>query len=201
MRVFIAVEFKDEVKRYLKDVQDVVKLTTYNGNFTHYDNFHLTVKYIGEIYNGEYEDLCQCVDDICDRILPFSIKIGDIGFFNKKSTNIVWVGISRNKEKILKLHRYTDQITNDMGFAPELRKFRPHVTIGKKVIFSDFGFTSRLPFYDEKITVDRITIMESSRIDGILTYTPLYSKKLGEKSSKPFENYDKLDGCIFNFGQ
>ncbi len=201
MKVFIAIEFKDNVKRYLKDVQDIVKLTAYNGHFTHYDNFHLTVKYMGNIYNGEYEKLCQCVDDICENSSPFSMKIGDIGFFNKKSTNIVWVGITQGKDSIMKLHRLTDRVSNEAGFAPELRKFRPHVTIGKKVVFNDFGFTSRLPFFDEEIEVSRITIMESSRFDGMLTYTPLYSKKLGEKSSQSFENYDKLAGCIFNFGQ
>lgn len=199
MRVFIAIEFKDNVKRYLKDVQDIVKLTTVNGHFTHYDNFHLTVKYIGQIYSGEFDKLCQCVDDICESSSPFSIKIGDIGFFNKRTTNIVWVGITKGKEKIMNLHKKTDRITNKANFQPELRKFRPHVTIGKKVLFNDYGFSQRLPFFDEEIEVKRITIMESSRIDGVLTYTPLYSRELGEVSEQPLENYDKLAGCIFNF--
>lgn len=179
MRVFIAVEFEDNVKRYLKDVQDIVKSTTYNGHFTHYTNFHLTIKYIGEIYNGEYEKLCQSVDDICSDTTPFSIKIGDIGFFNKKTTNIIWVGVTKGKEPLMRLHRKTDKITNDLGFEPEIRKFRPHITLGKKVIFSNGHYTNGLPLFNEEIPVKKLTIMQSSRIDGVLTYTPLYSQTLG----------------------
>lgn len=176
MRVFIAVEFEDHVKRYLKEVQDIVKTTTYSGNFTHYRNFHLTVKYIGQIYNGEYEELCQCVDDICSETAPFSIKIGDIGFFNKKTKNIVWVGITRGKEAVMKLHKTTDKVTNRSGFAPELRKFKPHVTVGKKVVFSNSGLSNELPYLNEEIPVTRLTLFESHNVQGVLTYTPLYSQ-------------------------
>jgi len=127
MRVFIAIEFEDLVKRYLKDVQDIVKTTTYNGNFTHYTNFHLTIKYIGEIYNGEYEEICQCIDDICSVTSPFSIKIGDIGYFHKKTGNIVWVGVTDGKDKLKSLFRKTNKETVLSGFNSEDRKYRPHI--------------------------------------------------------------------------
>ena len=186
MRVFIAIEFEDEVKRYLKEVQDIVKTTTYSGNFTHYKNFHLTVKYIGEIYNGEYQELCHCIDDICKNTAPFSIKIGDLGFFNKKTTNIVWVGVTRGREDYVKLHKRTDKETNRSGFAPELRKFRPHVTIGKKVVFNSAAVAGGLPYYNKEIEIKKLTLFQSHRVDGVLTYTPLYSQFLtGEKAWVP----------------
>ena len=186
MRVFIAIEFEDQVKRYLKEVQDIVKTTTYNGNFTHYKNFHLTVKYIGEIYNGEYQELCSCIDDICSNIAPFSIKIGDLGFFNKKTTNIVWVGITRGKEFFARLHKKTDKITNRSGFPPELRKFRPHITIGKKVVFNNRVGVGGLPYFNEEIQIKKVTLFQSHRVDGVLTYTPLYSQFLsGETVVEP----------------
>lgn len=181
MRVFIAVEFEDEVKRYLKEVQDIVKTTTYNGHYTYYKNFHLTVKYIGEIYNGEYQELCDCIDDICSKTPPFSIKIGDLGFFNKKTTNIVWVGVTRGKDHFIKLHKTTDKITNLSGFPPEMRKFRPHITIGKKVVFNNGRVALGLPYYKEEITVKKLTLFQSHRVDGVLTYTPLYSQFLSGK--------------------
>ena len=195
MRVFIAVEFEDRVKQYLKEVQDIVKTTTYNGNFTHYKNFHLTIKYIGEIYNGEFQELCHCIDDICSATSPFSIKLGDIGFFNKKTTNIVWVGIVKGKEQVMRLHKRTDRETNRSGFAPELRKFRPHVTVGKKVIFCNGAMTNRLPIFTEEIPVAKLTLFQSSRIDGVLTYTPLYSQFLTggqHEYSKQTSKYEQI---------
>ncbi|MDC0558977.1 RNA 2',3'-cyclic phosphodiesterase [Candidatus Izimaplasma bacterium] len=179
MRVFIAIEFDDIVKRYLRDVQDVVKHSTLKGNFTYYGNFHLTIKYIGTIYNGEYEDICQVVDDICQNTSPFSIKVGDIGFFNKKNTNIVWVGITKGKDYIKRLFQVTERESTESGFEPELRKYRPHITIGKKVEFGRGGYQNGLPYYNEEIKVTKLTLFESSRIDGVLTYTPLYTQTLG----------------------
>ena len=179
MRVFIAIEFEDIVKRYLKNVQDIVKTTTYSGNFTNYNNFHLTIKYIGEIYNGEYEEITNCLDDVCSNISPFSIKIGDISFFNKRMTNIVWVGVTEGKDILKNIFRKVEKEIVSSGFHPELRKYRPHVTIGKKVIFSNGTYTNGLPLFNEKIKVTKLTLMESSRVDGVLTYTPLYSQLLG----------------------
>ncbi len=110
---------------------------------------------------------------------PFSIKIGDIGFFNKRTTNIVYVDVTRGKDILMRLHKLTDKETNNSGFKPELRKFRPHVTIGKKVVFSNGTYTNGLPLLKGEIEVTKLTLMESSRIDGVLTYTPLYSQILG----------------------
>lgn len=176
MKVFIAIEFEDEVKRYLKEVQDIVKTTTVSGNFTHYTNFHLTLKYIGNIYNGEYEELCQCIDDVCSETSPFFIKIGDIGVFQKKNNSIVWVGVTEGKTKLQRLFKRIETEVVASGFDAEERKYRPHVTIGKKVVFANGTYTNGLPYHNEPIPCARLTLFESHRVDGVLTYTPLYSK-------------------------
>lgn len=174
MRVFYAIEFSDDIKRYLKDVQDVVKSTTVSGRFTHYGNFHLTLKYIGNIYNGEYEELCQVLDDVASSIKPFSIKIGDLGAFHKKNSSIIWVGVTTGKTSLKRLYRKLESELTTSGFEADNRKYRPHITIGKKVTFSNGSFTSEMPYYDHDITVSHITLFQSHRVDDVLTYTPLY---------------------------
>ena len=176
MRVFIAVEFDDDIKRYLKQVQDIVKTTTVSGNFTHYSNFHLTLKYIGNIYNGEYEELCQCIDDACSRTAPFSIRIGDIGAFHKKNSSILWVAVTEGRSELKRLFERIETEVVESGFEPENRKYRPHITIGKKIVFSNGSFTNGLPYYDRDIPVTGLTLYQSHRVDGVLTYTPLYRR-------------------------
>jgi len=178
MRVFYAVEFHDDVKRFLKDVQDIVKTTTVSGNFTHYTNFHLTLKYIGNIYNGEFEELCQCLDDVALHTAPFSIRVGDIGVFHKKNSSILWVGITKGKQKLKSVFDRLEHEVVTSGFEADNRKYRPHVTLGKKVVFSEGSFTNGLPYYDHDIMVKTITLFQSHRIDGVLTYTPLYRASL-----------------------
>lgn len=178
MRVFYAIEFQDDVKRYLKDVQDIVKSTTVCGNYTHYTNFHLTLRYVGNIYNGEFEELCQVLDDVSGQTTPFRLRIGDIGVFNKKNKSIVWVGVTKGKRPLKDLVHELEKEIVLSGFEPEARKYRPHVTLGKGVIFSGGSFTNGLPYYDKDIEVQAITLFQSHRVDGVLTYTPLYRSVL-----------------------
>lgn len=184
MRVFIAIEFNDPIKQYLKTVQDIVKTTTVSGNFTHYSNFHLTLKYLGNIYNGEYDDLCQCIDDISKQISNFSIKIGDIGAFHKKNSSILWVGITEGKEQLKRLYTIIEREVTNSGFDPDERKYRPHITLGKKVVFSGGSFTNGLPYFNDSIECTRLTLFESHRVDGVLTYTPIYSKEFTKQDEE-----------------
>lgn len=178
MRVFYAIAFSDDIKQYLKDVQDIVKRTTVNGNFTRYRNFHLTLKYIGNIYNGEYEELCQVLDDVASSAKPFTLRIGDIGAFHKKNSSILWVGVTHGKKALKQLYKKLESELVLSGFEAEQRKYRPHITIGKKVVFSGGSFTNDLPYYDHDILVGSITLFQSHRVDGVLTYTPLYQVSL-----------------------
>jgi 2'-5' RNA ligase len=178
MRVFYAIELADDIKQYLKDVQDIVKSTAVSGNFTHYQNFHITLKYIGNIYNGEYEELCQVMDDIATSIKPFSIRIGDLGAFHKKNSSILWVGVTSGRAALKNLYNQLESEVATSGFEADNRKYRPHITIGKKVILSNGSFTTKMPYYDHDITVKQITLFQSHRVEGVLTYTPLYRVNL-----------------------
>lgn len=177
MRVFYAIEFEDKVKRYLKDVQDVIKSTTYSGNYTHYKNFHLTIKYVGNIYNGEYEELTAIMDDVCEHVKPFTIRIGDLGAFHKKNSSILWVGVTHGKDNVKSLYNKLESEIVESGFEADHRKFRPHVTLGKKIVFNNGALAEDLPYFNEDIVCTKLTLFQSHRIDGVLTYTPLYQKE------------------------
>jgi len=181
MRVFIGIEFDEPIKQYLKDVQDVVKTTTISGEFTLYSNFHLTLKYIGQINNNEFDELCDCIDDVSKDISPFYVKINDIGVFHKKNSSIVFVGVQDPFNSLKRLYTKLEQTIIEAGFDPDERKYRPHITLGKKVVFRSGNFTNELPYYHNDIRCTKITLFESHRVNGVLTYTPIYIRKLQEQ--------------------
>ena len=49
MRIFIAIEFSNKIKNILHNIQEIVKENSISGKFTDKDNFHLTIRFIGEI--------------------------------------------------------------------------------------------------------------------------------------------------------
>lgn len=178
MRVFIGFEFDNNVKEYLNSIQQIIKPTTFKGNFTRFDNFHLTTKYIGHVSEDEIDLLEDIIDEVSELVTAFDIKINGLGSFDKKHSSIIWVGILKGKEYLSKVFQKIERKTVEAGFEREVRKYRPHITLGKKVVFSKHSNTEYIPSYDEIVHFNRITLFESSRIDGELTYIPIYSSEL-----------------------
>ncbi len=48
MRLFYAITFEETVRRRLSDIQNALRTQTMRGNFTLFDNLHLTLVFIGE---------------------------------------------------------------------------------------------------------------------------------------------------------
>ena len=178
VRVFIGIEFETEVKEYLHSIQSIIKPGTVKGEFTSLDNFHLTTKYIGHVTDEEIDMLEDIIDEVCEELNHFDIKINGLGSFEKKHSSIMWVGILRGKEYLSKLFQKIERKTVQAGFERETRRYRPHITLGKKIVFSKHSNTEYIPSYDEVLHIDKITLFESSRITGELTYTPIYSNYL-----------------------
>jgi 2'-5' RNA ligase len=177
MRVFIGIEFNQEVKEYLNGVKEIVKENIKGGDFTHFDNYHLTLRYIGNIYGDEQELLEEVLDKVSTKVESFDITIGDIGSFGKGHTSIVWVGVLKGRNKLGKLYHTIEEELYFNGFDKEGRKYNPHITIGKKIRLNGHGGGYLEP-YSGIIKVQTITLFHSHRVNGVLTYTPIYRKDL-----------------------
>ena len=67
MRIFTAVEFDGKIKEYLKEVQADIEKFSRRGNFTDENNFHLTVKFIGEVSRGDLDNIIEGVNAAAAR--------------------------------------------------------------------------------------------------------------------------------------
>ncbi|MDZ7834356.1 MAG: 2'-5' RNA ligase family protein [Alkalibacterium sp.] len=65
MRVFIAVEIDEEVKNELARVQKNLGMFVSRGNYTDRNNFHVTLRFIGDADEKEINRLKQVVDASC----------------------------------------------------------------------------------------------------------------------------------------
>lgn len=178
MRVFIGIEFNDKEKEYLHKIKEIIRPNTISGEYTSYSNFHLTIKYIGKISDDDLEVLMEVIDDVSYKIKPFYLKFGELGSFDRKHSSIVWMGFQNGKSSLTTLFKHIESKTVSEGFEEEGRKYRPHVTMGKKVVFNGNTVTELLPSHPDSIEVKYITLFESHRVNGVLTYTPIYRKEL-----------------------
>lgn len=180
MRVFFAVEFTDSVKSYLQTIQQEVKKVSRAGNFTLFDNFHLTLRFIGESGPSSRKKLMQAVDAAACRTEPFRISLQGLGHFPRGGKHIIWVGIAACPQ-LNNLYNCLEEELAARGVPREQRAYAPHITLGREVVldkaFSDI--TASVMLKGLTVPVDRISLMQSTRIDNRLKYLPIYSKELG----------------------
>jgi RNA 2',3'-cyclic 3'-phosphodiesterase len=177
LRVFIAIEFDKSIKEYLFTKQMHLKEYAAKGNFTIQENFHLTLNFIGESSPQQIEKLKEVIDTAIVNVLPFKLVLDKPGQFSKGNTKIIWVGTKKSNE-LDSMYGDLSKSLEQYGFKKDERGLSPHITLGREVVLkADFAeIIKAIHLTPEEISVDKLSLMESARVNGILKYIPIYTK-------------------------
>lgn len=178
-RVFIAIEFSENIKNYLNQIQQIVSSNSSSGNFTHKENLHLTLKFIGEVKIDIIDKIENCIDITALNQNCFQLYFDRLGQFPRGNKSIVWIGLKPNK-LLDKLNLTIETSLDKIGIKKEERSFTPHITLGRQAALNEsFHLISeKISILNDPILVDKITLMESTRINENLKYVPIYTKSL-----------------------
>ena len=161
MRLFIGIKIDNKALQKIDNIQKLLYNDGIRGNFTSKNLCHLTLAFLGEIEEYKVSELIDIISSID------SSKLKEIKFLNIELMNqILILKVLKTKE----LDAYHTALTNELlahGFNFNYKSFFPHVTLvreSNKDYNKEFIFTSE---------VTKITLFESKRINGVLTYTPL----------------------------
>jgi len=171
MRLFIAINFSDETKSRLLKAIDGLKAISQKGNFTRPDNLHLTLVFIGECQPKQLPAIQEVIDSV--TIKPFTLTFDCMGKFAKDGGDICWISLKKSDT----LQVFQKTLNNGLvskGFFIEQRHYKPHITLGREVVLkAELGTVE--PFSQE---VDSIDLMKSEYVNGKLTYSKIYTKKI-----------------------
>lgn len=173
MRVFISVPFSEKNKKELREIQKIVKKKSKGGRFSDPENFHLTLKFIGEMDEENLEDVKRELRSLTWKIPSFRLTLEGFGTFQKGRNHIPWLGVTMGYEVLKAVQEQVEQALYDLGYNKESRPFQAHMTFGRKVELSpsDIGYLQEI-LKNERISVkvQSLALMESTRIDGKLVY-------------------------------
>ncbi len=179
MRIFIGIEFNHVVKDYLSEVQGLISQQALKGNFSLYDNFHLTLRFLGELSQEDIDNYCDILDELGKVTESFKIKIGDINSFNRNNKHIVYVDVIENKDKMVALAKKLDNIIKKSLGVDRKDSFKPHITIAREVVFPTISGLEKIYPFSQDIVINQISIMLSKRDhQNVLRYTPIYTVML-----------------------
>ena len=158
MRLFIAIQLSDEMKKALITCMHDLKKQGVEGNYVPAENLHLTLAFIGEYKEPER------VKKVMEKVpLPqFRMTLSEKGNFG----NLLWAGVKGNQ----KLKSYVKELRaalKEEGIPFDDDKFVPHITIVRKVSAKK-PYQVQLP--KAEMTVKRAALMKSEMGKGRVVY-------------------------------
>ncbi len=177
MRLFIAINFDEQIKSRLGNIIKKIRNYATQGRFVNKEHMHLTLEFLGEIPRERVKDITSAMEAI--DYAPFILSLSKIGFFKGRDGHIYWLGINKNKD-LIDMQKELHNLLLERGFKLENRKYKAHITIGRQVKLLNTFNPEELE--DEvrkiKIPVNTVELMKSERINGKLVHTEIFSKIL-----------------------
>ncbi len=92
-------------------------------------NFHLTLRFLGDVDRRTFRDLCDVLATV--EAFPFPLTLKGVGQFPPRgAARTLWAGVARNPA-LAQLRDRVEAAVTQLDFAPEPRKFAPHITLAR----------------------------------------------------------------------
>jgi len=182
MRTFIGIDFPKSLKEQIVEVQSFLKSISKKGRWKYIDNFHLTLKFLGEIEYEKVEKIRQALEKNLKDFSRFSLKISSCGYFKGHGNlRVVYLKPDGNLEKLNNLFTLVENAMAEVGFEREKREYTPHITIAQDVVLNE-PFESFQRFVEsftfDEIPVEKVILFLSEEIDRKRVYTPIFDIEL-----------------------
>lgn len=131
MRTFIAAELGENVLAGLTELMAELKPFGRDIRWAKPQGIHLTFKFLGEITPNQIVSIDEALSRAVTACEPCRVKAGTLGGFpDLKRPRVLWVGLD-NIQALENIHRPVERELAQIGFPPEKRAFRPHLTLGR----------------------------------------------------------------------
>lgn len=130
-RLFVGLALPDNYQQQLGDLAKHwgVSLAS-RVTWTKKGNWHLTLKFLGDVALAQVDDVARALKTV--TFTSFTIRAGGVGFFPAKGEpRVLWVGLTEGGEAVADLGVKVEMTLDSLGFAPETRPYRPHLTLAR----------------------------------------------------------------------
>ncbi|HZJ85460.1 MAG TPA: RNA 2',3'-cyclic phosphodiesterase [Syntrophomonadaceae bacterium] len=131
MRAFIAIPIPPNIKNLAASLQARLSQINTDVKWVEKDNYHLTLKFLGDVDQNTIENTCKHLDTITLDIPKFELRTNQIDFFpHAKRPRVIWLGISGDLPQANYLvDQIDDYLVNEGLELGRKRSF--HLTLGR----------------------------------------------------------------------
>jgi len=195
MRAFFCIPLEPDIAssigRIARGIRDA---TAMRASWVRDENYHVTLRFLGEIEPELTLDLERIAHKVAERIEPFVLALDRLGCFPSiKRARVLWLGGDASPV----FHGLTASLRHELrslAFPPEAKSTVAHVTLARIKGKAD----PRLPQVLEEsrpndrleVRADRLVLMESVLTPRGAVYSPLLTTRLAARCPKDDSHAD-----------
>nr|BAL55848.1 2'-5' RNA ligase [uncultured Acetothermia bacterium]BAL58840.1 2'-5' RNA ligase [Candidatus Acetothermum autotrophicum] len=184
MRLFYCFELPAAVRAQLYEIAQPLRAIDARVSWVRPENFHITVKFLGEVEPPAAEALTALGAQIVKEFPKTEIVFDTVGAFpTTQRPRVLWIGSRQAPQAIFDLQARLEEELMKMGFEAE-RHFAPHVTVGRvkdehTARVGQFAqILSQMKPFACRAPITHLTLMESTLAPGGAIYTPVATWEL-----------------------
>ena len=186
MRLFVAVNFPDELRRGIWMASAPLRDAELPVRWVDEAALHLTLKFLGPTEPDRVAEIAAALEAATRETRSFTLPVGGFGAFpSLERPRIIWVGCEGVPQLELMQHRLEVEMER-LGFEIEGRAFHPHLTLGRVAKDARSARLRPLPAlldelrYDAETVVNSVELMESTQGRQGSQYRAVHSVVLGD---------------------
>ncbi len=179
IRSFIAVKIPRNVTEHIGKIQEEMKKYSLKMRWASPENIHLTLKFLGDIQPGDVKPVREAMEETAAGFCRMTLTAGGVGVFpGIRRPRVVWIGLKGNTPELIGMQKKLDNRLKEIGYTPEKRGFKGHLTVGRArgnldpktvtELISEFSGFETEPFPVEEIVLFRSDLKPKGAV-----YTPL----------------------------
>ena len=132
-RVFIALtpvkELNDKIVKIKKDLK-VGLLKDHNISWQNNNSHHITLNFIGSMEPEQIDEMFVNLENIITSKSKIALEINSVSLFPNDKGQVLVANIQLTPQ-LKKIHTRIEQVINTIGFETHLKKYHPHITLGR----------------------------------------------------------------------
>lgn len=133
-RIFIAIDISNKARESATAYINALRADFWriNVGWEHPEKLHFTIRFLGETDEDQLHRVLIAVEKTAHQHQPCQVRIVNTGVFpHPKKPKVLWLGVKQGEDEIVKTNKDLESGLQTAGFAPESRRFHPHLTIAR----------------------------------------------------------------------
>lgn len=163
MRLFIGIKLDNQAINKIKAIDNYLYSQSIRGNYTNYNNIHLTLIFLGEVKKENVNKIIEVANSIDTSNLK-QITINEVVNFKE----MIIAKVRKSQELDSVYNQLFEKLIN-LHYSIQNRPFFPHITLVRETNQMIGNVINK-----EIISgVSKVTLFESKRVNNELQYIPL----------------------------